>query len=53
VPPSRSATKAGDGGFSVGIRKITGQIYFIFHITQHIRDTLLMELLIIFLIAEK
>ena len=26
---------AGDGGFSIGIRKNTGQIYFRFYITQH------------------
>lgn len=33
---------AGDGGFSIGIRK-TGQVYFRFHIAQHSRDALLME----------
>ena len=43
-----SGFTAGDGGFSIGIRKITGQIYFRFHITQHVRDTLLMKLLISF-----
>ena len=26
---------AGDGGFSIGIRENTGQIYFRFHIAQH------------------
>lgn len=39
---------AGDGGFSVGIRETTGQIYFRFHITQHSRDISLMKLLIAF-----
>ncbi len=34
---------AGDGGFSIGIRAITGQIYFRFHIAQHSRDILLMN----------
>ena len=28
---------AGDGGFSIGIRKTTGQIYFRFHIAEHSR----------------
>lgn len=44
---------AGDGGFSIGLRKITGQIYFRFHIVQHVRDVLLMKLLITFLIVGK
>jgi hypothetical protein len=39
---------AGDGGFSIGIRAITGQIYFRFHIAQHSRDILLMNLFINF-----
>lgn len=39
---------AGDGGFSIGIRKETGQIYFRFHITQHNRDSLLMNLFVKF-----
>lgn len=43
-----SGFTAGDGGFSVGIRSTTGQIYFRFHITQHSRDYLLMKLLIEF-----
>lgn len=30
-----SGFTAGDGGFSIGIRPITGQIYFRFHIAQH------------------
>ena len=38
---------AGDGGFSIGIRK-TGQIYFRFHIAQHSRDQLLMQMFISF-----
>jgi len=41
-----SGFTAGDGGFSIGIRLITGQIYFRFHIAQHSRDILLMNLLI-------
>lgn len=43
-----SGFTAGDGGFSIGIRSNTGQIYFRFHIAQHIRDVLLMNLLISF-----
>ena len=43
-----SGFTAGDGGFSIGIRAITGQIYFRFHIAQHSRDILLMNLLITF-----
>lgn len=39
---------AGDGGFSIGIRKNTGQIYFRFHIAQHSRDQLLMQMFIKF-----
>nr|UEV87080.1 hypothetical protein [Grifola frondosa] len=39
---------AGDGGFSIGIRENTGQIYFRFHITQHSRDQLLMRMFILF-----
>lgn len=42
---------AGDGGFSVGIRKITRQIYFRFHIAQHsaqARDQLLLQMFISF-----
>lgn len=39
---------AGDGGFSIGIRENTGQIYFRFHITQHSRDLLLMQIFILF-----
>jgi len=43
-----SGFTAGDGVFSIGIRLITGQIYFRFHIAQHSRDVLLMNLLIKF-----
>ena len=43
-----SGFTAGDGGFSIGIRPKTNQIYFRFHVTQHSRDTLLMELFIKF-----
>jgi hypothetical protein len=43
-----SGFTAGDGGFSIGIRKKTNQIYFRFHITQHSRDISLMELFIKF-----
>jgi len=43
-----SGFTAGDGGFSIGIRPITGQIYFRFHIAQHSRDILLMNLFIKF-----
>jgi len=43
-----SGFTAGDGGLSIGIRSITGQIYFRFHIAQHSRDMLLMNLLIDF-----
>ena len=39
---------AGDGGFSIGIRKTTGQIYFRFHIAQHSRDQQLMQMFISF-----
>jgi hypothetical protein len=39
---------AGDGGFSIGIRPKTGQIYFRFHITQHSRDKLLMQKFVLF-----
>ena len=39
---------AGDGGFSIGIRKATGQIYFRFHIAQHSRDQQLMQMFISF-----
>jgi hypothetical protein len=35
---------AGDGGFSIGIRPEKGQIYFRFHVTQHSRDSSLMNL---------
>lgn len=43
-----SGFTAGDGGFSIGIRPLTGQIYFRLFITQHNRDILLMNLLIEF-----
>ncbi len=43
-----SGFTAGDGGFSIGIRKSTQQIYFRFHIAQHSRDIDLMNLLIKF-----
>lgn len=43
-----SGFTAADGGFSIGIRKNTQQIYFRFHIAQHSRDIDLMKLLIIF-----
>lgn len=43
-----SGFTAGDGGFSIGIRQGTGQIYFRFHIAQHSRDILLMNLFIRF-----
>ena len=43
-----SGFTAGDGGFSIGIRKETKQIYFRFYLTQHSRDILVMELLIKF-----
>jgi len=43
-----SGFTAGDGGFSIGIRTNTNQIYFRFHVTQHSRDILLMELFIKF-----
>lgn len=39
---------SGDGGFSIGIRSNTGQIYFRFHITQHSKDKLLMQKFILF-----
>lgn len=39
---------AGDGGFSIGIRPKTGQIYFRFYITQHSRDISLMKLFVKF-----
>jgi hypothetical protein len=39
---------AGDGGFSIGIRQETGQIYFRSHITQHNRDSSLMNLFVKF-----
>jgi len=39
---------AGDGGFSIGIRTETGQIYFRFHVTQHSRDSSLMNLFVKF-----
>lgn len=42
-----SGFAAGDGGFSIGIRK-SGQIYFRFHIAQHSRDVKLMKMLISF-----
>ena len=42
-----SGFAAGDGNFSVGIWP-TGQIYFNFNIAQHIRDILLMNLIISF-----
>ena len=32
-----SGFTAGDGGFSIGIRKETKQIYFRFYLTQHSR----------------
>lgn len=44
---------AGDGGFSIGIRKKTEQIYFRFHITQHSRDSLLMNLFVKFFVSGK
>ena len=43
-----SGFTAGDGGFYVGIRSKTDQIYFRFHITQHSRDNQLMNLFINF-----
>lgn len=43
-----SGFTAGDGGFFIGIRPLTGQIYFRFSIAQHNRDILLMKLLIEF-----
>lgn len=43
-----SGFTAGDGGFSIGIRPITSQIYFRFQITQHSRDNFLMNLFIHF-----
>lgn len=43
-----SGFTAGDGGFSVGNRPETGQIYFRFHVAQHSRDRVLMELLVSF-----
>jgi len=43
-----SGFTAGDGGFYIGIRKETNQIYFRFHIAQHSRDVLLMELFVKF-----
>ena len=43
-----SGFAAGDGGFSIGIRKNTGQIYFRFHIAQHSRDISLLKLFINF-----
>jgi LAGLIDADG endonuclease len=43
-----SGFTAGDGGFSIGIRPKTGQIYFRFHIAQHSRDVVLMNLFIKF-----
>lgn len=39
---------AGEGGFSIGIRKATGQIYFRFHLAQHSRDQQLMQMFISF-----
>jgi len=39
---------AGDGGFSIGIRKKTSQIYFRFQVTQHSRDISLMNLFVKF-----
>lgn len=39
---------AGDGGFFIGIRPETNQIYFRFHITQHSRDSELMNLFVTF-----
>lgn len=45
---SEGGFTAGDGGFSIGIRPITGQIYFRFQITQHSRDNFLMNLFIHF-----
>lgn len=47
-PERVSGFLAGDGGFSIGIRENTGQIYFRFHITQHSRDLLLMQIFILF-----
>jgi hypothetical protein len=43
-----SGFTAGDGGFSIGIRPNTKQIYFRFHICQHSRDLELMNLFIKF-----
>jgi len=43
-----SGFTAVDGGFSIGIRPITGQIYFWFHIAHHSRDMLLINLFIDF-----
>ena len=48
APDWVSGFVAGDGGFSIGIRKNTGQIYFRFHITQHSRDQLLMQMFVLF-----
>ena len=38
----------GDGEFFIRIRKVTGQIYFRFHIAQHSRDQQLMQMFISF-----
>jgi len=43
-----SGFTAGDGVFFIGIRQVTNQVYFRFHITQHSRDSLLMKKLILF-----
>lgn len=43
-----SGFTAGDGGFFIGLRPKTNQIYFRFHITQHSRDVELMKLLVSF-----
>jgi LAGLIDADG endonuclease len=39
---------AGDGGFFIGIRPVTGQISFRFHVTQHSRDSSLINLFVNF-----
>jgi hypothetical protein len=38
-----SGFTAGDGGFSIGVRPNSGQIYFRFHIAQHSRDSMLIN----------
>lgn len=41
-----SGFTAGDGGFFIGLRPKTNQIYFRFHITQHSRDVELIKLFV-------